>query len=455
MKTQLKIISIIVVGLMISGTVLVGVGTKNHLFITTNQNEADITCDTPPISNLYNLPVTNPIVPSLVNTNQIFIEKLAYDGGTWQNQIFASPGETIQFKIKVSYNQSYCGHMVTNIEVADVLPNSLIYDETSVTIEYGDESEDVFEDYDLYKLIEHASTSYYTDHYIVWNLTDLYGIELFQDWDPYHSWMVSSVTIYYNATISPLATPSTCYNAVNIQGIEHCCGEPVNGEDTLKIVITDQSVQHELSVEKYVKWDCTPPFKKNVTASVGEWVTFKLYVNNTGDVPLDITVKDELPSGLTYVTGSTDITGISVSPEEPTISGNTLSWYLDDVPDSTSVVITFRADVDECGEHVNLVNVTGECECQGQDIYDEDTAIVWVPCPPGEEGLTVEKYVKWDCTPPFKKNVTASVGEWVTFKLYVNNTGDVPLDITVKDELPSGLTYVTGSSVMDAQNGVF
>jgi uncharacterized repeat protein (TIGR01451 family) len=231
-------------------------------------------------------------------------------------------------------------------------------------------------------------------------------------------------------------------NVVNVTG--EFCGDVAWDEDNAWMHVTGCS-QPELSVEKYVKWNCHLPFKKNVTADVGDWVTFKLYINNTGDIPLDIYVRDELPSGLTYITGSTDITGISVSPEEPEISGNTLYWNFTNVPYGVSIVITFRADVDECGEHVNLVNVTGKYDCQGR-IYDEDTAIVWVPCPPGEEDLTVEKYVKWYCTPPFKKNVTADVGDWVTFKLYVNNTGDVPLDITVKDELPPGLSYVVGST---------
>ncbi|EMR73329.1 hypothetical protein MBGDN05_00275, partial [Thermoplasmatales archaeon SCGC AB-539-N05] len=49
-----------------------------------------------------------------------------------------------------------------------------------------------------------------------------------------------------------------------------------------------------------------------------------------------------------------------------------------------------------------------------------------------EPGISVEKYVKWDCTPPFKKSVDAHVGDYVVFKLYVNNTGDTPLDVTVK-----------------------
>ena len=219
-----------------------------------------------------------------------------------------------------------------------------------------------------------------------------------------------------------------------------------DGDD---IYIIHSICEPGITVEKYVKWDCTPPYKKNVTADIGDWVTFKLYVNNTGGTPLDIYVRDELPLGLTYVAGSTDIDGISVSQEEPEISGNYLYWnFTNDVPSETYIVITFRADVDECGEHINVANVTGEYVCQ-EKIYDEDTAIVYVECPPGEEGISVEKYVKWDCTPPYKKNVTADIGDWVTFKLYVNNTGGTPLDIYVRDELPLGLTYVAGSTDID------
>jgi len=236
--------------------------------------------------------------------------------------------------------------------------------------------------------------------------------------------------------------------------------ELVNVYDPSDIIINDGSLnvsdnanvkvicveEPEVTIEKYVKWDCTPPFKKNVTASIGDWVTFKLYVNNTGDIPLDIYVRDELPSGLTYVTGSTDITGISVSQEEPEISVNTLYWNFTNVPDGASIVITFRADVDECGEHINVANVTGEYDCQ-EKIYDEDTAIVYVPCPPDEPDVEIVKKVK-NSDGDWVNITTVYTGDDVEFKLTVTNTGEINLSgVLVTDDLPSFLTFNNDANI--------
>ena len=200
----------------------------------------------------------------------------------------------------------------------------------------------------------------------------------------------------------------------------------------------------DISVEKYVKWDCTPPYEKELYITPQQleharWVTFKLYVNNTGDTPLDISVRDELPSGLTYAD--------SASPKEYDYNdGNEYYWNFTGVQPGASIVITFRASINECGEFENVANVTGKYECQ--TVYDQSSATVNVPC--GSD-ISVEKYVKWDCTPPYEKELYITPQQleharWVTFKLYVNNTGDTPLDISVRDELPSGLTYADSAS---------
>jgi uncharacterized repeat protein (TIGR01451 family) len=94
--------------------------------------------------------------------------------------------------------------------------------------------------------------------------------------------------------------------------------------------------------------------------------------------------------------------------------------------------------VDECGEHINVVNVIGEYECQ-EYIYDEDTAIVYVPC---DSGINVEKKVSLDNISWFDE-VTTQVGDILYFKINVSNMGDETTlsGVTVVDYLPSFLKY--------------
>ena len=114
---------------------------------------------------------------------------------------------------------------------------------------------------------------------------------------------------------------------------------------------------------------------KNVTAEIGHWVTFKIYVNNTGDTPLyNVLVEDQLPSGLSYNIGSS-------TPNEPEIDDNLLTWNFTELDAEDSIIIEFAANVDDCGNLVNIVEVSGHDQYENI-VGDTDTATVNVECPP-------------------------------------------------------------------------
>ena len=171
---------------------------------------------------------------------------------------------------------------------------------------------------------------------------------------------------------------------------------------------------------------------------------FKIIISNTGDVPLDVTVIDVLPPGLNYENHA--------NPSEPhDIIGNTLYWYFTGshaIQAHSIMVIDFHASMGECNiVYDNCVTVIGEYDCY-EPVSDSDCAWVkWVNCePPCSLGIRVDKYVKEDCNKPWNDggvviDLGAGGADWVTFKVEVKNTGDVPLDVTVRDELPKGLFY--------------
>lgn len=65
------------------------------------------------------------------------------------------------------------------------------------------------------------------------------------------------------------------------------------------------------------------------TAAAGSRVTYIITLTNAGNEPAEsVVIRDTLPSGFTYLSGTSRITvnGVTVSTKDPTISGRTLTW---------------------------------------------------------------------------------------------------------------------------------
>jgi len=176
----------------------------------------------------------------------------------------------------------------------------------------------------------------------------------------------------------------------------------------------------------------------SVSVDLDDDVIFKLVVNNTGDAPLEaVWVADVLPVGLVY--------NDSASPSEPDdIQDNVYRWYIDVLVSGQPVVITFEAVVDDCGEFLNVASVFALFD--DQEFSDEDDAGVDVES--YEPVITMVKSVKYNCNGTLNDiGITVPYGIWVTSNIEVKNTGDLPLDLTICDELPIGITYLNHAYV--------
>jgi len=210
------------------------------------------------------------------------------------------------------------------------------------------------------------------------------------------------------------------------------------GADATYTIIPSQC-EPDIEIKKYVKLNCNGAYNDNgITATIDEWVTFKLEVTNNGDYPLDVTVTDHLPDGLTYDNNAI----VDGSPQEPSfIDDYTFSWYLGILDADEKVTITFKAQVDDCGILTNIAEVNGTY--QDTILTDQDSATVTVDCEPN---VTIEKLVREDCSNKWQEHVNIGLGDEVVFKLLVENTGDTTLDIIIVDTLPDNLEYVSGSA---------
>ncbi|MCF7808471.1 MAG: DUF11 domain-containing protein [Candidatus Marinimicrobia bacterium] len=174
----------------------------------------------------------------------------------------------------------------------------------------------------------------------------------------------------------------------------------------------------------------------------GSNVTYSITITNTGAADGTITaIKDTLPAGLTYVPGSAS----SLTSDNPTIVGNELtwsgSWNIDNFNDPINfVTLVFSASLDaSAGDNMTYSNKAGVIYSGPDTSATGETAPVKF-LPPAQAGpnITVEKAANVD---------TVINGSNLNYTITVTNTGDTAGSITaVADSLPTGFTYVTGTS---------
>ena len=335
------------------------------------------------------------------NEKSLEVIKEVYDDGEWVDEIYAEKGDTLTFRIIVTYyniTEPAHEHYAEDIIIEDELPDCL---------EYELNTADPFEP-DI------------TGNILTWDLgsTKLYHEE--------------SYIITFNATVAEYTTSSGCINEAFGEAYEHCTGETIKDKDTVTIYAV--APEPEIDVEKYV-WDGKCFWVKETNEYPGETVSFKIIVNNTGDADLtDVIIEDTLSDSLEYLVGSSTVNG---NPQEPeSINGNVLTWNCNILYSGETIEIIFDATVigQPCDIDTNHVYVEGKSECA--TVTDEDTVEVHV------NGMCMEKEVWDDDAGSWMESTGAVVGDTVRFRITIYYVGPKTLyNIHVEDELPECFNY--------------
>ena len=215
-----------------------------------------------------------------------------------------------------------------------------------------------------------------------------------------------------------------------------------------------------LEITKEVKILGTDTWSEQVKAKAGETVRYRIGFKNTGNTTLkNVTIRDILPKGLTYVKGTTTIFN-TAHPKGVTLSDNIITdngMNIGDYNAGANAWIYFNATVDKavsekCSNSLlrNVAQASG-----GQGTAKEDTADVLVDghvCeaePEEHPNFTINKMVQNKGGDSWAESVKGTAGNQVRYRIQFKNTGDVELkNVVIRDVLPKGVSYVKGSTVL-------
>ena len=212
-----------------------------------------------------------------------------------------------------------------------------------------------------------------------------------------------------------------------------------------------------ISIQKEVKLLGSDKWSEEVTAKAGETVRYRITAKNSGNTSLEnFSIRDILPTGLTYVKGSTTVAtarypkGTTVSDNIMTNSGVNLGTF-----DAGAVAyIYFNATVnssvaEKCNNSIlrNIAQLTSS----SIKTTKEDSADVFVQGKTCTEGFTLDKKVRIGSN-DFAEKITAKAGDKVEYRIQFKNTGNTDLkNVVIRDILPSNETYVKGSTNLDGK----
>lgn len=212
-----------------------------------------------------------------------------------------------------------------------------------------------------------------------------------------------------------------------------------------------------LEITKEVKILGTDTWSEQVKAKAGETVRYRIGFKNTGNTTLkNVTIRDILPEGLTYVKGTTTIFN-TAHPKGVTLSDNIITdngMNIGDYNAGANAWIYFNATVDKavsekCSNSLlrNVAQASG-----GQGTAKEDTADVLVDgkvCKEEHPNFTINKMVQNKGGDSWAESVKGTAGNQVRYRIQFKNTGDVELkNVVIRDVLPKGVSYVKGSTVL-------
>lgn len=257
-----------------------------------------------------------------------------------------------------------------------------------------------------------------------------------------------STKLYAEGSKVGVAMPDgiTTDSGLNIGDIQGCWDHA--GYVTLKANIKAPA---KLVMDKTVAHPGDVNWQKEISANPGDAVAYHLGIRNEGSTDATgVTVTDKLPSYMTYTPGTTYL--YTRDHPEGIKQGDGLFGTGIDIssiaPGQENVIyITYRTKIDSNmpSGSFSLINLA-EVFLGGVK-QDQDQATVKVTA---ARGLVIDKKVSNGVS--WVEQNTMRLGDTVTYRIIVRNTGNVPItNVTVRDALPMFVKYIPGSTTVGGQ----
>ncbi|ANY70200.1 hypothetical protein BBD42_29615 [Paenibacillus sp. BIHB 4019] len=236
----------------------------------------------------------------------------------------------------------------------------------------------------------------------------------------------SSATITFQVTSSSLPSPA---QFVNRASVAYSSGafSGVSLSNTVTIPVYQPIMRTVKSVNRNV-------------ATVGDTLTYTVFVSNTGNLAAQATLTDTLPAGTSFVPGSVTVNTVSVPGASP-LAGISLGL----IAPGSSVPITFQFLLSTLPSPPRLVNqATASYSYQlpsGRSFTGFTAPSNVVDIPATSPSVTVTKAVN---------STIATIGDILTYTISVTNNGiEAVTNAVFSDNLPSGTVFVAGSFVVN------
>ncbi|HEX7379113.1 MAG TPA: DUF4214 domain-containing protein [Pirellulales bacterium] len=216
--------------------------------------------------------------------------------------------------------------------------------------------------------------------------------------------------------------------------------ESVNNTATVSTSTVNASLQTSATVHTTIGPAVIPTANLSIykvaapnPGTVGENETYTLVVTNTGaGAAANVNVTDTLPAGVTYVSGSTSVAGVTVANNNGSVTAD-LGNVAAGAVDTLTIIVTPT----QSGTLTNTASVTTDTT----NTSTQTSATVNTVINPAVTATADLSIYKSGAPNP------GTVGENETYTLVVVNTGAADAqNVNVTDTLPAGVTYVSGSA---------
>jgi len=219
--------------------------------------------------------------------------------------------------------------------------------------------------------------------------------------------------------------------------------------------LVDIKGEAKLVMDKKVAHPSDATWQDEIMAWNGEEVVYHLGIRNEGDIDAtSVTVKDQLPSYMSYVSNTTKLFTKDYpngTPLSDTIFSTGVSLPPIGPGQDNVIYITYRTKIASaipsniCG--ALALNNVAKVYMAGVE-QDMDQAKVTVRCQ--ERKLSIEKKVKSGTS--WVDTNQADLGDTLEYKITIKNIGNVALSAaSVRDVLPLYVDYIPGSTRINGQ----